>query len=297
MFGRRQTSNAVNLEKAREEEEEAKKEALKQERIAARKLALENLEYRYGHPINPKPAVPLKTPKAPPVRTPDEEKEHLEHDAKATRAIADDVSKYMGIMKNVSFFEEMGDEELEMAARALESYSFRAGEMIYDEGETHFEAWVVEEGIVYSSVLIPGIAGAGWEWKETRPYKPGKVACFGERGLRRGEPRPQRMVCLTDVKALKITQSSYVSCMRTREYKENLCAHPPHTAPPHRNRTHPHEFTHQHRPSRPRRRRMPAADQRICVCVRGRVGCGGRRRCGGASSCSSLLQAAWCAAV
>ena len=30
------------------------------------------------------------------------------------------------------------------------------------------------------------------------------------------------MTCLTDVKALRITQTSYVACARMREYKENL---------------------------------------------------------------------------
>jgi hypothetical protein len=30
------------------------------------------------------------------------------------------------------------------------------------------------------------------------------------------------MTCLTDTKALRITQSSYVACARMREYKENL---------------------------------------------------------------------------
>ena len=100
---------------------------------------------------------------------------------------------------------------------------FRAGEVIYDEGDEGTDCWVLEEGTVVSSMLIPGIAGAGWEWKETRPYKPGKFGSyFGERGLRRGEPRPQRMTCRTDVKALQITQKNYIACARIREYKENL---------------------------------------------------------------------------
>ena len=85
------------------------------------------------------------------------------------------------------------------------------------------DCWVLEVGTVISSMLIPGIAGAGVEWKETRPYKPGKFGSFfGERGLRRGEPRPARMICRTDVKALRITQDNYVRTARIREYKENL---------------------------------------------------------------------------
>ena len=95
--------------------------------------------------------------------------------------------------------------------------------MIYDEASLGREAWGLEEGEVLASVLIPGIAGAGWEWKESRPYKAGQVNCFfGERGLRRGEPRNMRMICKTDVKALRITQDAYVECARKREYKENL---------------------------------------------------------------------------
>lgn len=60
---------------------------------------------------------------------------------------------------------------LTLCVSALEVRHYKAGEVIYDEGDEGTDCWVLEEGTVVSSMLIPGIAGAGWEWKETRPYK------------------------------------------------------------------------------------------------------------------------------
>ena len=64
-----------------------------------------------------------------------------------------------------------------------------------------------------SSQLIPGITIPGtWEWKETRPYSPGKFGSFfGERGLLRKEPRATRIVCRTDVVACRIVAQVLVS--------------------------------------------------------------------------------------
>ena len=65
---------------------------------------------------------------------------------------------------------------------------------------------MLESGECVSSQLIPGITIPGtWEWKETRPYSPGKFGSFfGERGLLRKEPRATRIVCRTDVIACRI---------------------------------------------------------------------------------------------
>ena len=51
--------------KAEEQAAKEKKEAEKQARIAkvlAERAAMPPIEYRYGHPINPNPAVKLKVP-------------------------------------------------------------------------------------------------------------------------------------------------------------------------------------------------------------------------------------------
>jgi len=227
---REERANQAKLSKAeakRKEEEEKRKVAEKQEqrriRLEEIREAEKKVEVRYGMRINPNPAVALKTPPNPPPLTDAEKSEREAANKAASARIESSLDRYVDIVRSVSLFCEMGREELEMAARALEIHHFRPGEVIYDEGTEGREAWVLEAGTVVSSVLIPGIAGAGWEWKETRPHKPGKHSSyFGERGLRRGEPRSQRMTCLTEVVACKITQQSYVQCARMREYKENL---------------------------------------------------------------------------
>ena len=57
--------------------------------------------------------------------------------------------------------------------------TYQAGDIIYDEGENGDDCWVLESGVCVSSQLIPGITIPGtWEWKETRPYSPGKFGSF-----------------------------------------------------------------------------------------------------------------------
>ena len=224
-FGSMSIRDNSSAKAAQKEEEErlARRERMRKEN--QERLALEeaNVEIRYGMRINPHPAVALEAPPAPPPLSEAEQAARKKADEAATALITDNIEKYAAIVKAVSLFSEMGQEELHMAARALEVVSFRAGEVVYDEGTEGRDAWVLEEGVVVASVLIPGIAGAGWEWKETRKYKPGKFGSFfGERGLRRGEPRQMRMTSNTDIKALRITQKNFVACARMREYKENL---------------------------------------------------------------------------
>ena len=61
----------------------------------------------------------------------------------------------------------------------------QAGDIIYDEGDEGHDCWVLESGVCVSSQLIPGITIPGtWEWKETRPYSPGKFGSFFGRAHR-----------------------------------------------------------------------------------------------------------------
>lgn len=181
-------------------------------------------EVRHGYYINPNPTCDLSTPPPPPPLTAEERAAREAKDRAATAAIPQTLDKYVAIVKNVSLFSEMGRAELEAAAKALELRHFQPGERIYDEGEEGNDCWVLESGECVSSQLIPGITVPGtWEWKETRPYSPGKFGSFfGERGLLRKEPRATRIVCRTDVVACRIVAQTYVECARISEAKENL---------------------------------------------------------------------------
>lgn len=91
------------------------------------------------------------------------------------------------------------------------------------QGDDGHDCWVIESGEVVASIMIPGIRFAGTtEWKQTIKYSPDRTPFFGERGLLRMEPRPARMTCLTEVKALRIVDETFVTCSRIREHKENL---------------------------------------------------------------------------
>ena len=221
-FRRKSKEGAVSSKKT-VPADEPKEKVPEEELINAARIN-PNWDFVMGYYINPKPTVALTTPPAPPPETDEERKAREAKDAAATALIPSQLPRYMAIVRNVSLFSDMGVAEIESAALALTVRHYRAGEVIYDQNEIQSNAYVLEEGEVVSSQLMPGITCPGtWERKETRPYSPGKFGSFfGERGLRRGEPRFSRMTCRTDVKALRMSSDSYVACARIREYKENL---------------------------------------------------------------------------
>ena len=145
----------------------------------------------------------------------------LAEDAKATAKIVDDFGRYCDLVRGVRLFSEMGVSEVEMLARSLRAQHFRAGEMIYNEGDHGHECWIVESGEVMAWQTIWSAAYANVkEWREMRAYRPGQ--CFGERGLVRSEPRQARMVARTASRLLKVTADTYVACVRACEQKEDL---------------------------------------------------------------------------
>ena len=145
-------------------------------------------------------------------------------DAEATAAVEQQLDKYMELVKCVRLFAEMGESEIEAAAREVQVRHFKEGEVIYDEGDMGHECWVLEEGKCYASKYVWSMSQSNVkEWKETRAYKPGKFGSyFGERGLLRTEPRNLRITCRTDVKAVRISAETYVTCARISEKKEEL---------------------------------------------------------------------------
>lgn len=145
-------------------------------------------------------------------------------DKEATAAIPEQLDKYKKLLKCVALFKEMGDQEVEAAAQEMHIRHFSAGEVIYDEGSLGNEAWVLEEGKCFASKQVWSAAYANVkEWKELRTYKPGEFGSFfGERALVRSEPRNLRITCRTDVKVCRIDASTYVTCARIREAKEDL---------------------------------------------------------------------------
>jgi len=155
-------------------------------------------------------------------RRPDDPERDAEDEA-LTKQIANNMEKYCNIVRKVTLFSEMGEAEIEAAAAALQVKLFKKGEIVYDEGDDGHDCWVIESGEVVASIMIPGIRFAGTkEWKQTIMYSPDRTPFFGERGLLRKEPRPARMTCMTDVKALRIVAETFVECSRIREHKENL---------------------------------------------------------------------------
>ena len=58
--------------------------------------------------------------------------------------------------------------ELQSAAGALQLRHFKAGDLIYDEGDEGNDCWVIESGVCVSSQLIPGITIPG-TWRPSNP--------------------------------------------------------------------------------------------------------------------------------
>ena len=150
---------------------------------------------------------------------PDEDRAEL--DAAATGRISENLEEYAKLVRSVRLFKEMGDDEVNAAALGSKVRHFKEGEMIYNEGDSGHDCWVVASGVVYALQLIWSVARSNAkEWREMRTYKAGQ--CFGERGLLRTEPRQARMMCRTDVTCLQIPAEIFVKCARVREGKEDL---------------------------------------------------------------------------
>ena len=139
----------------------------------------------------------------------------------ATAAIIKDLGKWLQLVQCVRVFSEMGQAEQEVVVRNAFVEVYKAGEVIYDEGQPGHDCYVVESGLVVASMHIWSVAHYNSkEWRQMRTYK--AKQCFGERGLVRTEPRRLRMTCQGDVSLLRIPATTYVQCMHMKERKENL---------------------------------------------------------------------------
>ena len=65
-------------------------------------------------------------------------------DDAATAEVAKNLAKYCQFVRTVPLFADMGDSEIEAAAREVHIRHFKEGEIIYNEGDNGNEAWVVE---------------------------------------------------------------------------------------------------------------------------------------------------------
>ena len=110
---------AAKVEEARKKA--AAEEVRRKKEIAAQEAALlveqEEIEYRDGYRVNPRPAVKLTVPRKPPALSPEEKAKRDARDLEATKDILNNLPKYQGILRNVSLFSEMGNSELEVASK------------------------------------------------------------------------------------------------------------------------------------------------------------------------------------
>ena len=150
--------------------------------------------------------------------------EILAKDEAATAEIPSQLEKYIEMVRCVTLFSDMGEAEVEAAAREVTIRHFKEGDIIYTEGDSGHECWILEEGKCAAEKYVWSVEV--WnkkEWKQTRTYKPGKFGSyFGERALSRAEPRQLRIKCLTDCKVVRLSAHTYVTCARIREYKEKF---------------------------------------------------------------------------
>lgn len=143
-----------------------RKEALARA-AAAPKDDLEQ-EFRDGMMVNPRPAVALTVPKRPAPMSDDERKTRDEHDRECTAQITKNLPKYMEILSHVSLFSEMGNEELEEAARGASSAALAS-------------PWCPRLGLRGGRVAVGGVGG-GWLQKATQGRR--------EELRRLGQPAP-----------------------------------------------------------------------------------------------------------
>jgi len=126
------------------------------------------------------------------------------------------LEKYTRLVRVVHLVEEMSVAKQREVASLSSVHTFKAGDVIYDEGAGWNGCWVVEAGTVVETKEIWSVSEANKkEWREMRTYKENQY--LGDGLLPCSEPRPSRMTCRTDCTLLRIPADAYLSCLASNE--------------------------------------------------------------------------------
>jgi CRP-like cAMP-binding protein len=112
------------------------------------------------------------------------------------------VSTVKELLRNVAIFKELDDSELERVAEVTRSQEFSPGEYIFREGESGNRLYLITEGEVRISRVVPG---SGEE--ALAVLKPG--ALFGEMAIFDRSERSTDAISNSGTKCLTITRAEF----------------------------------------------------------------------------------------
>lgn len=112
------------------------------------------------------------------------------------------------MLKNIAIFEGQDDEHLDLFARAMKRYEFKAGEMLFQEGDPGDEMYVVVSGAV--SIFIKDQSGA-----EVVLAEVGAGSYFGEMSIIDRTSRSAACRVLEDTVLLALHADDFTSIINT----------------------------------------------------------------------------------
>jgi CRP/FNR family transcriptional regulator, cyclic AMP receptor protein len=113
------------------------------------------------------------------------------------------------LLREIPLFEALSSDDLGVLAARLVPRSYRAGEVIFNQGDTGNEMYIVADGQV--NIFLPGEASRRISLKDL-----GRGEYFGELGLFDDKPRSASALATTDAALLGLTRSMLASYLENR---------------------------------------------------------------------------------
>jgi len=113
------------------------------------------------------------------------------------------------LLREIPLFESLATDDLGILASRLVPRSFRAGQVIFDQGEPGDEMYIVADGQV--NIYLPGEASRRVSLKDLA-----RGEYFGELGLFDDKPRSASALATTDTVLLGLTRSMLATYLETR---------------------------------------------------------------------------------
>jgi uncharacterized membrane protein len=114
-----------------------------------------------------------------------------------------------GLLREIPLFEALSSDDLGFLAARLVERSYRAGEVIFQQGENGNEMYIVADGQV--NIFLPGEASRRISLKDL-----GRGEYFGELGLFDDKPRSASALATTDAVLLGLTRPMLASYLEHR---------------------------------------------------------------------------------
>ena len=117
-------------------------------------------------------------------------------------------------LKNVSLFEDLNEDELEIVASRFREREYVKHEIVFHEEDTGNYRYIVQEGRVKVSRLLPNGKEMILAFHEAREY-------FGEMSLIDGGTSPATVTTVIPSRVLTVTRENFLECARTSQYQSS----------------------------------------------------------------------------